>query len=161
MFKKDLLSRVEIHQDWKNFHKIAAILNTWKKLKKKCIISVPMEPSINSRRVNDFHVRYMYVYIMYACMSRYFSPATHQHFAIRIAFSSRRIRHTSAPHLIHQRAATALGGVSPRRRKCSLLHVKVRSGCQRDATNVRFASQRRQRTATCRGYWKIDNRGVR
>lgn len=70
------------------------------------------------------------------CMSRYSSPATRQHFAIRIAFSSRRIRHTSAPHLIHQRAATALGGMSPRRRKCSLLHVKVRSGCQRDATNV-------------------------
>jgi len=72
-----------------------------------------------------------------------------QHFAIRNTFSSRCIRHTSFLHLIHHDAATALGSASPCRRKCSLLHVKVRSGCQHGTTNVRLAraapTWRRQR----------------
>lgn len=76
---------------------------------------------------------------------------TCQQFAIRNTFSSRCIRHTSFSHLIHHGAATALGSASPRRRKCSLLHVKVRSGCQRDTTNAGL----RANVTTTTGYVSV------
>jgi len=93
------------------------------------------------------------------------SRVTCQQFAIRNTFSSRCIRHTSFSYLIHHGAATALGSASPRRRKCSLLHVKVRSGCQHDTTNVGFREPCRANVTTTTATWarvswcqKIDNR---